>query len=325
MLPRLEVTDYARFLAEEYLESFICQGGAAVKVAVVPDKATARELKSLLEAEIADIGMVGVFLDAATTRVHLIQCVFFDVAASLDWVSLAQSVVRDILERTFGPQLPGVMSEEEIARSLDVEEVLVRTQMRKALSTDVMKDYSLSKDFRIAMTELCLSELQPQAFTAEGRESILQWLSGELRLIGAVKDKHIFHKIGRHSARAMLSSTARWAAKAGSGGLVLVLDIDQLAAQRRPDVADGENYYSPAAVMDAFEVLRQFIDATDESEHLMLLVIAPEELLDDGHKRGFSSYQALKNRIWDDVRDRDRVNPYAPMVRIAPVGGDTDV
>ena len=74
--------------------------------------------------------------------------------------------------------------------------------------------------------------------------------------------------------------------------------------------------------MDAFEVLRQFIDATDEMEHMMVLVVAPEELLDTESKRGFAAYRALRNRIWDDVRDRERPNPCAPMVRVgAAVGG----
>ncbi len=39
-------------------------------------------------------------------------------------------------------------------------------------------------------------------------------------------------------------------------------------------------------------------------------------LLDD-ERRGFPAYNALQNRIWDDVRDSSRQNPYAPMVRLS--------
>lgn len=324
MIPRIRVDDYSRFMAEEYLSPFICEGGAAVKVAVVPDGETADALGASLREAIEDIGMTGVFLNASHTKVHLIQHVFFSVAAELDWVALAKSVVSEMAEEAFGPQAAGATSVASIAATLGIDEMLVRTQLMQALTNRVAKDYSLAKDFRIAMTQVCLPELMPEAFTTGGRDAILEWLRGELRLIGAVKDKHIFHKIGRHSARAMLSSAARWVAKAGGGGLVLVVDIRQLALPRRDYAAVGENYYTPAGVMDAYEVLRQFIDATDEMEHFMLLVVATDDFLDDSHKRGFPSYQALKNRIWDDVRDRDRVNPYAPMLRIESVMGGSD-
>ena len=321
MVPRIPATEYAHFLAQEYLESFIGEGGAAVKFAVVPDRATANELQAAIRAHAEGLGMESVFLDAATTRVHLIQHVFFGVAADLDWLSMAQSVVHGIAESSWGPQISDTTSVADIAAKLDIDEMLVRTQIMKSLSNKVLRDYSLAKDFRIAMAQVCLPELQPQAFTEESRAVILEWLRGELRLISALKPAHIFRKIGRHSARAMLSSTARWIAKAGSGGLLLVLDLRQLAVTRRSDAAEGEYYYTPAAAMDAFEVLRQFIDATDEMENFMLLVVVPDALLDDSQSRSIPKYQALKNRIWDDVRDKDRPNPYAPMVHVMPTGG----
>lgn len=324
MVPRIPTIEYADFLAQEYLATFICEGGAAVKVAVVPDEPTARALSEAVEDRASAAGMRAIRLDAANTRVHLIQQLFFAVAAELNWVELARAVVHQIALDTWGAQVTGVTTVAGIATAVDTDEALVRTQILKSLGIAVMKDYSLAKDFRIAMTQMCLPELQPEAFTEEGRAAILEWLRGELRLIGALKDKHIFHKIGRHSARSMLSSTAKWVAKAGGCGLLLVLDIRQLALMKRTDAAEGENYYTPAAVMDAYEVLRQFIDATDEMQNVMLLVIAPEELLDDATPRGIPKYQALRNRIWDDVRDKARANPYAPLVRIASVGGDLE-
>ena len=70
------------------------------------------------------------------------------------------------------------------------------------------------------------------------------------------------------------------------------------------------------AMLDAYEVLRQFIDATDNLENCVILVIAPPEFIED-EKRGVSRYPALKMRIWDEVRDRERDNPYAPLVSVS--------
>ena len=114
----------------------------------------------------------------------------------------------------------------------------------------------------------------------------------------------------------MVASTAEWLRQTRSPGLLIILYIDRLAyaeAQRR-------NKWPPLLgrpyATDTYEVLRQFIDATDEMDGLMLVVTAPEALIDDD-RRGFPAYQALQNRIWDDVRDRSRQNPYAPMVRLS--------
>jgi len=46
-----------------------------------------------------------------------------------------------------------------------------------------------------------------------------------------------------------------------------------------------------------------------------VLVVAAPELLSD-QNRGLDAYQALKLRIYDEVRDRNRDNPYSSLVRL---------
>ncbi|MCZ7664764.1 MAG: ATP-binding protein [Thermoleophilia bacterium] len=317
MVPEIGVEEYAAFLSAEYLESFVGSGGSAVKVAVVPDPRHAGALNDDVMRRAGLRSYTAVAVDSACTRVHLIQQIFFAVAAELDWAAYARKVVDTMLVRIYGEDVRGAGTLEQVARLTELDETLVRTEVGKALSNDVLRNYALAKDFRIAMMHLCLAELEPEAYTEEGRLAVLEWLRGELRLISALKEMSIFQRIARHNARSILASTARWVHQAGSPGLCLVINAGRLAVSRRGDVADEGLYYTPAAVMDAYEVLRQFIDATDEMEHVMILVVAPAELLDAESKRGFAAYPALRNRIWDDVRDRNRVNPCAPMVRIA--------
>jgi hypothetical protein len=119
----------------------------------------------------------------------------------------------------------------------------------------------------------------------------------------------------------MLISAARWLRFAGKAGLLAFLDLSGMAPSRRGDVAEGELYYTRAALWDAYEVLRQFIDATDEMEGVMIVVAAPDAMLDEFSNRSMLQYRALSNRIRDDVHDRLRANPYAPLVRLAPSHG----
>ena len=70
----------------------------------------------------------------------------------------------------------------------------------------------------------------------------------------------------------MLTSTAALLLAAGHGGLIVHIDYARLAEARRPPAeARSGFYYSKAAVLDAYEVLRQFIDATDELRGVLLL------------------------------------------------------
>ena len=323
MVPEIELNKYAQFLADEYLKSFISAGGSAVKIAVVHDRDDRDALIDSVVRRAGQRGYATATVDSAATRINLVQQIFWAVAAKLDWAALSRAVVGSLLFGLYGEGVRGAKTVDEIAEFTGIDTALARTAIQKALTEQVLRNYELAKDFRTAMVQLCRTELEPEALMEEGRTAILEWLRGELRLISALKDMQIFHKITRHNARTMLGSAARWVSQAGGPGLVVVLDIGRLSAARHPGAEGAGFYYTPAAVMDAFEVLRQFIDATDEMEHLMILVVAPAELLDGDSKRGFASYQALRNRIWDDVRDRDRANPCAPMVRIKRSrGGD---
>ncbi len=173
----------------------------------------------------------------------------------------------------------------------------------------------MTQEFRIAMMQLCLHQLDP----GEGRTnlcvSVKEWLTGELRLVSALKRALIFQKIGRHNARNMLFSLAHWLHLSGKNGLVLALDISRYT-QDRPKERDGALYYSTTAVLDCYEVLRQFIDGTDESDFCFSVVLAPVRFLDEGDKRSVSVYDALKLRIWDEVHDKVHVNPLASLIRI---------
>ena len=48
----------------------------------------------------------------------------------------------------------------------------------------------------------------------------------------------------------------------------------------------------------------------------MMVVLAPPEFLTDA-RRGVNRYEALKHRIWDDVRDKHHPNPLVPLVRLS--------
>ena len=71
--------------------------------------------------------------------------------------------------------------------------------------------------------------------------------------------------------------------------------------------------------MEHYELLREFIDGVDRLTSTALVVVTNSDFLDDSgdrRSRGYGIYEALRTRVMDDVRDRNRVNPVASLVRL---------
>jgi BREX system ATP-binding protein BrxC/D len=320
VLAPLDASAYLDFVDKEYLAPYVRHGGAAVKLLAVGDESAAKELAGGL-ASIGD-GFQHVAVDAATTRIHMVDQVFAAVARQLDWVALAGSVVRVAFDLCGfpPPRGPGQpepdLSIAAVASHHEVDGAELYRSVRRAVEQTVLKDAGLSHEFRVAMLRLCQERLGRGDVSAAERETVIGWLRGERVPAGELRKLSLHAKVTRHNARSLLLSSTRWLRMAGYAGLVLQLDLTRLAVTRRPPAGlrDGY-YYSKAATLDAYELVRQLIDGTDEFEGLFAAVLLPPELIND-EGRGLPAYTALRLRVVDEVRDRRRVNPYSTLVQI---------
>ena len=162
------------------------------------------------------------------------------------------------------------------------------------------------------MLWLCLSRLEPDG--KDRAEPVMQWLRGEKVAPALLRAADISVRISRTNARAMLVSLCHFLRKVGAAGLLSVLDVRQLARTAPPE---GTLRYSPAAVMDSYEVLREIIDDAEHLPGLFIAVLADAALITGDPRRALSQYAALQMRVWPDVRAGDRQNPVAPLVWLA--------
>jgi hypothetical protein len=155
--------------------------------------------------------------------------------------------------------------------------------------------------------------------TAAG--ALTDWLTGRNTSLGAVKPYQIFSRIHRTNARHFFESLLRWIRYTGGTGTLLLIDIGRTTIAKNP--GDGRLYYTKAAVLDAYEVLREMIDGTDRLDSCLIVVQPDVAFLDeDTYGRGMGAYQALMLRVFDEIRDRQIVNPLASLVRLtASTGG----
>jgi hypothetical protein len=287
-------------------------------VAVVGSEEVSRRLSAGLAETVGD-GFVFAAVDAAGTRVHMVDQVFAAVARQVDWVGQAGEVVRRAYEAVgfpAGGPGPADLSVSEVAAHHEVDATELYRSVRRSLEQTVLGDATLTHEFRVAMLRLCQALLGRGDVDETESAAVLGWLQGERVPAARLRAVSLFARVARHNARPLLLSLSRWLRRTGRPGLVVELDLERLAVARRPPVEARDGfYYSKAAALDAYEVLRQLIDSTDELEGMLLVVLVPPELVTD-ETRGLPAYSALHLRVADEVRDRRRPNPYAALVRL---------
>ena len=311
----LAIPEWTAFLAEEYLTGYLPAGGAAVKVAVAGSEDAAARFARGLRAAADTADCVFVTVSAAETRLSQIDALFFAVARELDWDALATAFVRRAYDAIAFPAGSGV-TVAEVAAEHDVDARELYRSVRRQLEQTLLSDPALARELRRAVLRLAQGQLGGADLQADEHDAVVAWLRGEPTSLARLRPLLISTRIGRSNARTMFASLARLLLAAGWSGLVLHLDGARLAESRRPPVEHRSGvYYSKAAVLDAFEVLRQLIDATDELRGVLVVAVIPPELVTD-EGRGLPAYTALQLRVADEVRDRRRANPFAALVRL---------
>lgn len=313
----LTVETYADFLAKEYLGGYVRSGGAAVRFVVTGSDEVADRWHAAARRVADAEGFLYVAVDAAETRVQQIEAIYAAIARSVDWVALARRTVQAAWDEV-GLPAPAAETVSVAAVSdhhhLDAREA-ART-VRRQLEALLLRDTSLVREFRLAMLRLCQAELRAGDVDEAERDAVLAWLRVEPVSLVALRSASLHARVGRHNARGLLVSLIAWRLRVTGAGVVLDLDLARLGVARRPPVEERAGvYYSRAAVLDAYEVVRQLVDATDKLRGALVLVALPPDLVTD-EGRGLPAYAALQLRVVDEVRDKRRANPFAALVRL---------
>ena len=314
----MHVTDWLEQIERDYLVTFVASGGAAVKF-VVGDEMQRSAARRGLTRLAKDRDYLVLSADAAAHRFHMPQDLFFAIAAQVDWRLAARRYLITLLERE-GYQTEGVAPTDEHAlqavaelNGIGIEFLL--TALNPRLQRDVFYDANMAKDFRVAMSHLCL--LERSAVQPHPGQPIIDWLTGANTRISNVKPFSIYNPINRTTARHLLRSAFYWFSKAGYPGTVVILDSTRVTGRTRP--SDGSRYYTRAMTMDFYEIMREFIDSVDLLSATMIVSCSDAAFLDqeaDRRSRGVGIYSALQTRIIDDVRDKRIENPAAALCRL---------
>ena len=317
----ISLHDWLTFIDSEYLSSFVKDGGASIKFAVTPTELKV-ELNEAVSRRCQALDYIIVSLDAAdmSTRAHMPQDIFFGMARQVDWRQLARRRILGLAEG-IGYRIDGIDYDndgsifEAISTINGLDPNFMRFRLDRQIQDEVFKNPHMAKDFRVAMSQLCLCENTRENGQYDG-QPLIDWLTGINARLSNVKLFQIHTGINRNTARYFIESALYWFQCAGQAGTVILLDNSRVTLSRNPK--DSQRYYTKAMVVEHYELLREFIDATDRLTGTLLVIATSTEFLDnDAGSRGFGIYPALMTRVMDDVRDKNLVNPVASLVRLS--------
>ena len=320
MTNTLVLQEWLGVIGEEYLHGFVKDGGGSIKFAVPIGPGLDQLLRDALTSMASNLDYMVVNVDSAETRVHMPQDIFFAIAGQIDWRFLARRVLLKLSEDVGyststidaaggGPILAA------ISKANSIEEHLIGLELRRRLPDAVTSNGNMARDFRLAMTHLCLTEIGSGGPDHE-TSALIEWLTGRNRRISNVRAYSIYNTIVRTNARHFFESFLYWIRYVGYSGTVVLLDNSRVTLRKNP--RDGLRFYSRSAVMDHYELLREIIDGTDRLEGFFMVVVSNEGFLeDDPAGKGYSIYRALMGRIADEVRDRSQANPMSALVRLS--------
>ena len=320
MTNTLPIKEWLDVVRDEYLDGFVKNGGLSIKFAVPEGEDLAPLLEDALRSMASNLGYLVVSVDSGETRVHMPQEIFFRIASQIDWRLLARRVVLQLskdsgyVTETIEPETESPILE-AISVANSVDQSIIALELRRRLPQSVTQNRNMSRDFRSAMTHLCLTEMGGAGQNQEAMP-LIEWLTGLSRRVSSVRAYSIYNSIVRTNARHFFESLVYWVRFVGHSGTVVILDNSRVTLPRNP--RDGLRFYSRSAVMDHYELLRELIDGTDRLEGFFGVVLANGGFLDDDPRgKGFSIYRALMGRIAGEVRDRSQANPMSTLIRLS--------
>ncbi len=317
MANTIPIEKWLATMKSEYLSEFIPEGGASVKFAVVPPEVKELVIQRAAE-EFSSDDYVVIRLDAAKMGAHMPQDIFWSIAEEVDWRLLARRVVLHLAAeqhyRTEGIDATAGSIFQAIANKNNLGDDItpIVASVRPEIVARVFHNKDLAREFRVAMYHL--TEQESRDSYSGG--PLLDWLRGFNRRVGNMQSFGIYTGINRATARYFIESTFRWVKSAGYAGTVLLFDNSRVLLARNPK--DGRRFYTGSMTMDHYEVLREFMDATDRLSNVLIIVVTTPEFAESrgGGTRGYFIYPALESRVMDDVRDRNQANPVGSLAHL---------
>ncbi len=302
------------FFNEYHLYNFIYQGGSKVKVVVGSEGSGKTHLLRCIEQDARDQGYATVFFSLRDYQFKLndLPTLYKTIVSHIDQEELIRGLCRKTASVLGYDRIKYDGSERLLPQMVEdgMMQVTAEKEIRNTTS-QVFKDADFGSSFSaFAYTVVKERMIRGQNGTLS---TALRWLSGEKLERHERQSTYLFEKLQKSNARYWLNSLIRLLKLAGWNGLVVLIDDVDVITSRSPETA--HYYYTPNAIKDVCEIIRQLIDDTELLNSFVLILSGRYPMLED-EKRGFKSYEALWMRLQSGLVSVNRFNPFADIVNM---------
>lgn len=311
MIP-LHPDDWAEVVTADMPE-FVGGGGALVRFVVGETPGATARAKKSLKALSAAAKLHFFDVDGSTTRLHFANDLLGAIAGQIDFHEVMTSfLLQAVVEEGYEvPDDAGDFALRDIAALNGVEPKSVHKIINARIRSAILHDRRLVRDVRYALWAIAREVLRGTSLEVAS-DVPRRWLQGQVSSIRELRDFGIVQKVNRYNARSILRSILTWFPNSKWNGSIVYVDAARLAAPK--NLRDGTIYYTRAALSDTYEVMREFIDDTDDMSHVLLVYAMPPEFLSiEPRGRGMGAYQALQFRV-NGFPEATRPNPLSNLV-----------
>jgi hypothetical protein len=313
------VDNVAGFWKEQYLETYIAEGGSKIKFLTGGDGAErSLVLDRFLESARAG-GYKTAYVSAKKTWLHDFKEIYVAVFDAVDFESCLKACAGLVIgELGYDPsEVPEGMDFASFLQERSAFDPLTKREIRESLSRVFFGNTWIDNNFAISAALMTGGILGYPAIEPAAKDLLLAWHRGQkearvsvLRKLGLSPSR-----ISKNNARHMLRSLLEIVRISGYQGLAVA--IDHLEILLNTSAAE-EIRYTKMRREDAYESIREMIDGIDTFSHFMLAFAFAKELLYD-ELCGFKSYQALWMRIQNEI-ESERLNRFADIIDLNRVG-----
>ena len=301
------------FLSEQYLDSYIPDGGSKIKMVTGRPGVGKTNFSRLMLAEAEDHGYLTVHFSAESVWLHDFREVYLEVLRQCDLEKILQGCADMIIQK-MGYD-PSEISEGKTFMDFLSEtgngDVIGRNEIRTYLREMFTRNPLLDNNFASCCSLIVGGKLGYPPLEASAKELLMAFLHGDktvkfsmLRALGLSPAR-----ITKYNARHLLRSLAETVHNGGFKGILIVIDDMEILQDKH---AQGPVRYTKVRREDTYESIRQLIDDIDSMRYLMFLLCFDRVLMDNDDI-GIKSYQALWMRIQNEVVS-PRFNAFADII-----------
>ena len=313
------VQPFIKFFENQYLESYIAQGGSKIKFVTGKKGCGKSHFLQLLTVTAADLGFVTVHFSAKKVWLHDFKDIYLEIFNRCNLFRILEKCARRIVnEMGYDVDtIPEGMTFADHLSGLGDLDALSKREIRNQLQNMFLKNPLLDNNFATACSLLTGGILGHPVIEEANKELLLSWLSGSrdanlaaIRRIGLSPSK-----ITKYNARHMLRSLAELHTLAEFPGLLITIDeVDILTESSSMDVIR----YTKLKREDAYESIRELIDEIDTLKNIMFVYAFDKKLIDD-ELSGLKSYQALWMRIQNEILS-NKFNKFTDIIDLDALG-----